>query len=445
MMKKNNKDTENPGSGSVDTNIWPPILRGIIVITLGVGGFLLWAVQAPLDAGVVADGTVTVSSHRKTIQHLSGGRVTDIFIKEGDLVKKNQVLVRLDKMQLGMRYSTLNAQYISAKSIEDRLLAERDGLEVIAFDNTLAQQFPDNKRLAAVRNLQGKLFDTRRKNIQDELSMIQETLDGLVGQIENLNKIKSYRDHQSTLINRELGAIRALSEKNYYPKAQLLVLEREAAEISSNVSEDILNIAKLKSQQNELKIKAYQVRHQYLREVESELTEKQKEVAMLEDELVSTRHELDNTEIRSPIDGIVLDVKVSTVGGIIQPGEHLMDIVAAGQPLQIDAKIPVHAIDKLVPGLMVDVLFPALNHALLPSVPARVLTISADRLIDEATQQPYYLAEVQVSTEGVRLLGDYKIKAGMPASVTIKTGERTFLSYLFKPLIARLELAFKEY
>lgn len=444
-MKKNNKDAEIPGSGSVDTNIWPPILRGIIVITLGVGGFLLWAVQAPLDAGVVADGTVTVSSHRKTIQHLSGGRVTDIFIKEGDLVKKNQVLVRLDKMQLGMRYSTLNAQYMSAKSIEDRLLAERGGLETIVFDNTLTQQFADNKRLADVRNLQEKLFDTRRKNIQDELSMIQETLDGLVEQTNNLNKIKGYRDHQFSLINRELGAIRALSEKNYYPKAQLLVLEREAAEISGSVSEDILNIARLKSQQNELKIKEYQVRHQYLREVESELTEKQKEVAVLEDELISTRHELDNTEIRSPIDGIVLDVKVSTVGGVIQPGEHLMDIVAAGQPLQIDAKIPVHAIDKLVPGLMVDVLFPALNHALLPSVPARVLTISADRLIDEATQQPYYLAEVQVSTEGVHLLGDYKIKAGMPASVTIKTGERTFLSYLFKPLIARLELAFKEY
>lgn len=444
-MKKNNKDAQTPGSGSVDTNIWPPILRGIIVITLGVGGFLLWAVQAPLDAGVVADGTVTVSSHRKTIQHLSGGRVTDIFIKEGDLVKKNQVLVRLDKMQLGMRYSTLNAQYMSAKSIEDRLLAERGGQETIAFDNTLTQKFADNKRLIEVRNLQEKLFDTRRKNIQDELSMIQETLDVLIEQTNNLNKIKGYRDHQFSLINRELGAIRALSEKNYYPKAQLLVLEREAAEISGSVSEDILNIAKLKSQQNELKIKAYQVRHQYLREVESELTEKQKEVSMLEDELVSTRHELDNTEIRSPIDGIVLDVKVSTVGGIIQPGEHLMDIVAAGQPLQIDAKIPVHAIDKLVPGLMVDVLFPALNHALLPSVPARVLTISADRLIDEATQQPYYLAEVQVSTEGVRLLGDYKIKAGMPASVTIKTGERTFLSYLFKPLIARLELAFKEY
>lgn len=444
-MKNNKNNPETDGSGSVDTQIWPPILRGIIVIVIGVGGFLLWAVQAPLDAGVVADGTVTVSSNRKTIQHLSGGRVTDIFIKEGDAVQKNQILVRLDKMQLDMRFSALNAQYISAKSNEDRLLAERDGLETIAFDASLTKQFANNKRLTDARNLQEKLFDTRRKTIQDELSMIQETLDGLVGQTENLNKIKGFRDHQFTLISRELGAIRALSEKNYYPKAQLLVLEREAAEISSSVSEDILNIAKLKSQQNELKIKAYQVRHQYLREVESELSDKQKEVAMLEDELVSTRHELDNTEIRSPINGIVLDVKVSTVGGIIQPGEHLMDIVAAGQPLQIDAKIPVHAIDKMAPGLIVDVLFPALNHALLPSVPARVLTISADRLMDEVTQQPYYLAEVQVSREGVQLLGDYKIKAGMPASVTIKTGERTFLSYLFKPLIARLELAFKEY
>lgn len=442
-MKEKNKPTVAM-PGGVDTNIWPPLIRGVAVIIVAVGGFMAWAVQAPLDAGVVADGTVTVSSNRKTIQHLSGGRVTAIMIKEGEPVKKEQVLVRLDKMQLDMRYSGLTAQYISAKATEDRLLAERDGLEAVEFSEALEKDYANNKRLAEVRHLQEKLFDTRRKAMQDELSMIQETLDGLVGQTENLYKIKGFRDHQFTLINRELGAIRALSEKNYYPKAQLMVLEREAAEISSNVSEDILNIAKLKSQQNELKIKAYQVQHQFLRDVESELTEKQKEVAMLEDELISTRHELENTEIRSPIDGIVLDVKVSTVGGVIQPGEHLMDIVTAGQPLQIDAKIPVQAIDKLAPGLTVDVLFPALNHALLPSVPARVLTVSADRLVDKVSQQPYYLAEVQVSPEGVKLLGQYKIKAGMPASVTIKTGERTFMSYLFKPLLARLELAFKE-
>jgi protease secretion system membrane fusion protein len=441
-MKKQNSVNDDD---CVDTRIWPPLLRGMVVILFGVGGFLLWSVKAPLDAGVVADGTVTVSSNRKTLQHLSGGRVTAIDVKEGDTVKKDQVLVRLDKTPLEMRYSALGAQYLSAKTIEERLLAERDGLEAIVLDASLTQQFSGSKRLVEARQLQARLFETRRKTVQDEVAMLEENLEGLVGQINNLNKVKGFRDHQFSLISRELGAIRSLSEKNYYPKAQMLVLEREAAEISGSISEDILNIAKLKSQQNEIKIKLYQVRHEYLQEVESELTSKQKELSMLEDERISTRHELDNTEIRSPINGTVLDVKVSTVGGVIQPGEHLMDIVAAGQPLQIDARIPVHAIDKMAPGLMVDVLFPALNHALLPSVPARVLTVSADRLIDEATQQPYYLAEVQVSREGVKLLGDYKIKAGMPASVTIKTGERTFLSYLFKPLLARLELAFKEY
>lgn len=441
-MKKQNSVNDDD---CVDTRIWPPLLRGLVVILFGVGGFLLWSVKAPLDAGGVADGTVTVSSNRKTLQHLSGGRVTAIDVKEGDTVKKDQVLVRLDKTPLEMRYSALGAQYLSAKTIEERLLAERDGLEAIVLDASLTQQFSGSKRLVEARQLQARLFETRRKTVQDEVAMLEENLEGLVGQINNLNKVKGFRDHQFSLISRELGAIRSLSEKNYYPKAQMLVLEREAAEISGSISEDILNIAKLKSQQNEIKIKLYQVRHEYLQEVESELTSKQKELSMLEDERISTRHELDNTEIRSPINGTVLDVKVSTVGGVIQPGEHLMDIVAAGQPLQIDARIPVHAIDKMAPGLMVDVLFPALNHALLPSVPARVLTVSADRLIDEATQQPYYLAEVQVSREGVKLLGDYKIKAGMPASVTIKTGERTFLSYLFKPLLARLELAFKEY
>lgn len=441
-MKKQNSVNDDD---CVDTRIWPPLLRGLVVILFGVGGFLLWSVKAPLDAGVVADGTVTVSSNRKTLQHLSGGRVTALDVKEGDTVKKDQVLVRLDKTPLEMRYSALGAQYLSAKTIEERLLAERDGLEAIVLDVSLTQQFSGSKRLVEARQLQARLFETRRKTVQDEVAMLEENLEGLIGQINNLKKVKGFRDHQFSLISRELGAIRSLSEKNYYPKAQMLVLEREAAEISGSISEDILNIAKLKSQQNEIKIKLFQVRHEYVQEVESELTSKQKELSMLEDERISTRHELDNTEIRSPINGTVLDVKVSTIGGVIQPGEHLMDIVAAGQPLQIDARIPVHAIDKMAPGLMVDVLFPALNHALLPSVPARVLTVSADRLIDEATQQPYYLAEVQVSREGVKLLGDYKIKAGMPASVTIKTGERTFLSYLFKPLLARLELAFKEY
>ncbi|MGL5040996.1 MAG: HlyD family type I secretion periplasmic adaptor subunit [Aeromonas sp.] len=428
----------------VDINIWRPLIKGIIFIVIGGGGFLMWSLLAPLDAGVVADGTVTVSNNRKTIQHLTGGRVISIDVKEGQLIKKDQVLLQLDKTQIEMRYSALASQYILAKSIEDRLLTERDGLQQINFSENLTRRYSSNPRLVDIMALQNKLFKARQQAVNGELAMLDASVVGVNNQIENLVKIKVAREHQLSLINQELLAVKTLNEKKYYPRAQMLSLERNVSELSGKLSEDIFNIAKLASQSNELQLKRHQFLYQYTKEVESELTQQQKEVATLEDELVSAKHELDNTLIRSPIDGIVLDVKVTTVGGIVQPGEHLMDIVSAKHPLQIEAMIPVHAIDKLVPGLIVDILFPALNHALLPSIPGKVLTVSADRLVDKNTQQPYYLAEIEVTATGITLLADYHIKAGMPANVTVKTGERTLMSYLLKPFLARLELALKE-
>ncbi|MNF40270.1 Type I secretion system membrane fusion protein PrsE [compost metagenome] len=438
-------DQQNIASENmVDTNFWSPLFAGLITVLLGVGGFLAWSILAPLDAGVVADGTVTVSNNRKTIQHLSGGRIIDIHISEGGLVHKGQPLLTLDKTQIEMKHSTLSAQYLVAKSIEDRLLSERENRAEVLFSEKLTKAFSHNQRLKEVMTLQAELFETRRNAVQGEIAMLDESLNGVEQQIGSLSKVRSFRERQLTLINKELGAARSLNAKKYYPTAQLLGVEREAAELSGKLSEDILEIGKLKSQHNELKLKRYQLHHEYIRDVESELTRQQKEIATLEDELIAAKHELDNVIIRSPIDGVILDMKVSTIGGVVQPGEQLMDIVPANQPLQINAMIPVHAIDKLIPGMPVEILFPALNHALLPSIPGEVLTVSADRLVDKVTQRPYYLAEVQVTEEGVRLLGVYQIKAGMPASVTVKTGERTFMNYLLKPFQARLQSALKE-
>lgn len=428
----------------VDINVWKPLIRGIIIIIFGVGGFLCWSFLAPLDAGVVADGTVTVSNNRKTIQHLTGGRIIGILVKEGDAIKQEQVLIRLDKTQIEMRYSALSAQYLVAKSIEDRLLSEREGLTDVIFSNELTKIYGNNSRLKDVMALQKKLFHTRKQAIQGQLAMIDESILGLSSQINSLTKIQQSRQQQLELMSKELNAVRVLSDKNYYPKAQMLSLEREAAELTGKLSEDILNIGKYRSEYNEFKLKRHQLHHEYIRDVESELTRQQKDVATLEDELIAAKHELNNTVIKAPIDGIVLDMKVNTVGGIIQAGETLMDIVPANQALQIDAMIPVQAIDKLIPGLTVDIQFPALNHALLPSIPGEVITVSADRLINNVTQQPYYLAEIKVSAAGIHLLDRNKIKAGMPASVTIKTGERTMMNYLLKPFLARLQLALKE-
>lgn len=443
-MKSANAGPARLNEPPVDVNVWRPLIRGIIFIIVGLGGFLLWSMWAPLDAGIVADGTVTVSNNRKTIQHLTGGRVVDIAVKEGEHIKKGQPLLLLDKTQIEMRYSALSAQFLVAKSIEDRLVSEREGLQEIFFSEKLTHTYSQNPRLAEVMALQEKLFTTRIQAVNGELAMLDESVAGLNNQIESLVEIKLSRQRQLDLINQELAAVKTLHAKKYYPKAQMLSLEREVSELSAKLSEDILNIAKLTSQSNELKLKRHQYQHEYIKEVESDLTRQQKEVATLEDELITAKHELDNTTIKSPIDGFILDVKVTTVGGIVQPGEHLMDVVSAEHPLQIDAMIPVQAIDKLAPGLTVDILFPALNHALLPSIPGTVLTVSADRLIDKNTQQPYYLAEIQVTPAGIDLLDNYQIKAGMPASVTVKTGERTLMNYLLKPFLARLERALKE-
>jgi len=148
--------------------------------------------------------------------------------------------------------------------------------------------------------------------------------------------------------------------------------------------------------------------------------------------------------IRSPIDGMVQALSIATVGGIIQPGAKIMEVVPLDQPLQVDAMIPVQAIDKMVPGLDVDLAFPAFNHAKTPNIPGRVMTISADRLMDEESKQPYYLAQVEVTQGGMDLLGSNHIRPGMPATVTIKTGERNLLSYLLKPMLERVDASFKE-
>ncbi|MFC5708251.1 HlyD family type I secretion periplasmic adaptor subunit [Aeromonas eucrenophila] len=430
--------------GEVDVQVMRPLLIGLFVIVIGLGSFLFWGVIAPLDAGVVANATVTIANNRKTVQHLNGGTVSDIYVKEGDLVERGQPLLQLDKTQVLARQNALEAQYLVAKTIEDRLLAERDGLPEVQFDPKTIARFKDNPRLADAINLQQKVFAARRNANAGEASILQETLQGALAQSSGLSQVQYSRKRQLMLIERELDAIRRLSKNNYYPKMQLLTLERESADISGKLAEDIVNIGRIYSQINEIKLQLLQRANEFKRDVVTELTAQQKEVATLEDELDSADYDVDHTTIRAPIGGVVLGLHVTTVGGVIQAGGALLDVVPGDQPLQVDAMIPVQSIDKMESGLPVSISFPAFNHAQTPIIPGKVITISADRMIDEASHQPYYLAQIGVTDAGMKLLGTHQIKAGMPASITIKTGERTLLSYLLKPLLERFDKSFKE-
>ncbi|MGL6242339.1 HlyD family type I secretion periplasmic adaptor subunit [Pseudomonas sp.] len=433
----------DPGN-VVDLDVGKPMRRGIWLVLAGFGGFLLWSWLAPLDAGVVATGTVKVTSNRKAVQHLSGGTVEAILVREGDAVKKGQELVRLDSLRAVAEQGAVSAQYIVSKTVENRLEAERDGHDVVNYDPELLKHFGNDHRLVAAMDLQQRLLDTRRAGLAGEISILQENLAASAVQLKGLQQVYGARASQINFLSQELQGTRMLAAEGYVPRNRLLELERSNADLSAGQAENLNNIARIRSQATEIKLRILQRQHDYQKEVESQLTDTAKENTTLADRLRALDYEVTHTVIRSPIDGMVQSLSIATIGGIIQPGFKIMEIVPDNEPLQVDAMIPVQAIDKMVPGLAVDIAFPAFNHARTPNIPGRVKTVSADRLLDEESKQPYYLAQVEVTPEGMSLLGSNHIRPGMPASVTIKTGERNLMSYLLKPMLERVDSSFKE-
>lgn len=439
------KNLALPGSERViDVDDGRPRRWGVWLVVVGFGGFLLWASLAPLDAGVVANATVNVTDNRKTIQHLSGGTVGTILVREGDRVKRDQPLIELDRTRAIAEQGVVSAQYIVARTVENRLQAERDGLDKVTFDPELLTRFAGDPRLQEATTLQQRLFTTRRAALTGEAGILRENIRGAEEQLKGLRQVQAARSTQINFLAQELDGVRNLAAEGYVARNRMFELERSAADLNAQRAQSVADIGRTHNQIAELKLRILQLEQDYQKEVQSQLTEVQKEVTAQADRLRALDYEVAHTVIRSPIDGVVLGLNVSTVGGVIQPGAELMSVVPADEPLQVDAMIPVQAIDKMAPGLLVDITFPAFNHAQTPNIPGRVLTIAADRLVDEASKEPYYLAQVEVTEDGMAMLGSNQIRAGMPATVIIKTGERNLLSYLLKPLLARIDSAFKE-
>lgn len=432
------------GAQVIDIDDSRPSRWGLWLVAAGFGGFLLWASLAPLDAGVVANATVNVTDNRKTIQHLSGGTIDAILVREGDRVTRDQPLIRLDRTRAVAEQGVVSAQYIVARTVENRLQAERDDLDRVSFDPELLARFAADPRLEEATTLQQRLFATRRAALTGEAGILRENIRGAEEQLKGLRQVQAARSAQIRFLDQELDGVRNLAAEGYVARNRMLELERSAADLNAQRAQTVADIGRTHNQIAELKLRILQLEQDYQKEVQSQLTEVQKEVSALADRLRALDYEVAHTVIRSPIDGLVLGLNVYTVGGVIQPGAELMSVVPAGEPLQVDAMIPVQAIDRMVAGLPVDITFPAFNHAQTPNIPGRVLTIAADRLVDETSKEPYYLAQVEVTEEGMELLGSNQIRAGMPATVIIKTGERNLLSYLLKPLLARIDSAFKE-
>jgi len=431
-------------SDEVDMNSRAPMRWGLAVLIIGFGGFALWAGFAPLDAGIPASAVVEVTGNRKIVQHLEGGTIDQILVKEGEQVQAGQVLLRLNPTMALAEQGVVISQYITAKATEARLLAERDGLPEIINDPEFVARFQGDPRFETTVRAQQQLFHTRREALNGEIDILRENQRGAEAQLDGLTKVQANRKTQISFINRELTGVRELANEGYLPRNRMFELERDAAQLQAALSNDLVEAGRVRNQIAEVKLRILQLSQDYQKEVQSQLSDMQREASSLHDRLTSLDYTLHNTQIRAPIDGIVQNRQVHTEGGVIGPGTLLMEVVPVGEAYQVQAQVPVQAIDRLHPGLDVEITFPAFNHASTPNIPGTVLTVSPDRLMDELTHAPYYRAQVEVTPEGMIMLGDNLIRPGMPATVLIRTGERTLLSYLLKPLLERLHKSFKE-
>ena len=429
---------------SVDINHVRASRLGWLVLAIGFGGFMLWAALAPLDQGVPASGQVVVTGNRKTVQNLGAGMLEAILVKDGDEVTTGQVLVRLDPTLARSQYEVARSQWFVVKAAEARLLADAQGKSEIIFPDELLRE-KDDPRAASAMAVQAQLLRSRQAGLQAELGAMKNMLAGLQSSAKGLEATRRAKEEQSKLLLDELKGLRELAADGYLPRNRLSEQERLLAQLSGAISEDIGNLGRTQQSIAEVRMRMLARQQEYDKEVENGLSDVQKEASSLDSRLKGLAFEMANTEVRAPADGIVVGLSVHTVGGVVAPGTPLMDVVPKHEPLRIEVQIPTTLIDKVRIGSPVDITFPAFNQKTTPQIPGDFIQVAADATNDpQGRIPPFYRGQVMVTEAGMKKLKSYEIKAGMPAEVFIKTGERTMLNYLFKPILDRMKTALTE-
>ncbi|SDY54995.1 HlyD family type I secretion periplasmic adaptor subunit [Nitrosomonas sp. Nm33] len=413
------------------------------IVLVGVGGFLLWATFAPLDKGVPVPGSVMVATNRKAVQHQTGGIVDDILVKEGDVVKAGQVIVKMNDVQVKAQAEVTRAQLITTRAVEARLIAERDNKAEIDFPPFLLSAADDPRVISSIA-LQKQLFISRQSALKHELAALDENIAGLSVQLRNLESSRASKKQQLQFLKEQLENMRELAQDGYVPRNRVLELEGTHAQLTGDIFADTGNIGRTQSQISELNLRRIQRLEEHRKEVREQLTDIQREAESLDSQLKAHDFQLANVLVKAPVDGVVVGINIFTRGGVISPGFNMMDIVPTEDLLVVEGQVPVHLIDKVHAGLDVDFIFTAFNQNKLPRVPGFVTNVSADRLTEEKTGTPYYLLKAKVTPEGMKLLTDFQIRAGMPVEIFVKTGERSLMNYLLKPILNRLHKTLAE-
>ncbi|KAF1052069.1 MAG: Type I secretion system membrane fusion protein PrsE [Stenotrophomonas maltophilia] len=415
---------------------------GWVLVLAGFAGFLAWAALAPLDKGVGVSGTVVVSGQRKAVQHPGGGVVRQIRVQDGEHVEAGQVLLEVDSTRARAQVDALQGQYLGALAEQARLQAELDGSERIAFAANLLSE--GSASVQALLALQRQLRDSRRQALALELDGIAANRAGLQAQVQGLQATLASRQAQRGALEEQLRGLRQLASEGYVPRNRLLDSERLLAQLNGEIAADLGNLGNTRRQVEELGLRARQRQEKFQEDVRGTLADTRVRAEELRNRLEGARFDLTASEVRAPVSGRIMAQEVFTEGGVINPGQTLMEILPDNTPLLVDARLPVELVDRVHVGLPVELMFSAFNQSTTPRVSGEVTLVSADRLEDERSDRPYYNLRIRVSDEGVQRLAGLQIRPGMPVEAFVRSGERSLLSYLFKPLADRSHLALGE-
>jgi HlyD family secretion protein len=412
----------------------------VLALVIGVGG---WAATAVISGAVVASGSIVVDSNVKKVQHLTGGIVGELRVRDGDRVRAGDIVVRLDETVTRANLAIVTKGLDELTARKARLESERDGSDTIIFPAQLLAGAGDPDRAAAMDS-ERKLLNLRRTarngqkaQLRERIAQLQEEITGLMAQQDSKAK-------EIALLERELAGVRELWKQNLVQLTRLTALERESARLDGERGQLIAAAAQAKGKIAETTLQILQIDQDIASDVAKELREVDGKIGEFIERKVTAEDQLKRIDIRAPQDGTVFQLAVHTIGGVITAGDPIMLIVPDADNLSVEVKVNPQDIDQLQLNQKAILRFTAFNVRTTPEIEGTVKRISADTSTDQRTGQSYYTVRIAMAADQVERLGDVKLLPGMPVEAFVQTGDRTMFSYLMKPLHDQFVRAFRE-
>ena len=430
---------------SENTDIKMPSTNDSKVIGFGLGVIILlfvvfggWMAFAPLAESSVAVGKVSADMDKKTLQHLEGGVIESILVKDGDEVKKGDLLLKLKEIHIKSQLDIFKTQYDDASAVYSRLVAQRDDLGKVIYP-------PELKNESIIKEQNNIFFETK-KSKEDEKIISQNRVVQLENQINGLKSLMEAKKSRLKSISEEILEWEKLFKEQLVDKLKIRDLSREKNTIEGDISQTASEIAKLNEAINEARNQQLLREKEFTKETLNELVKAKSMLFDLQSKIASVEDTLSRTNIVAPIDGTVVGLSLHTVGGVVSPGRDILQIIPQKSKLVVVAQLQTADIDKVKVGLMADIRFSAFNTRETHVIEGKVVHVSADSFMDEKSGMPYYEAKIEVTKEGEKqVAGDgFDLVSGMRAEVMIKISERTMLSYLVKALTDMISRGFNE-